>query len=46
MGKTVNNKGKAGRVKDLNREKYWKFGKTSGNPEATKRRNERKAERK
>ena len=41
MGKVLNKKGKFGRAKG-DRSVYWKFGKSSGNPEATKRRKERK----
>ena len=47
MGKVLNRKGKYSRAAaDTDRSRHWKFGKTSGNPEATARRKERKARRK
>ena len=47
MGKVQNRKGKFARAAaNEDRSQYWKFGKSSGNPEATARRKARKTARK
>jgi len=45
MGKIQNKAGKFSHGKVEDRSRHWKFGKSSGNPEATARRKERIANR-